>query len=799
MLSGTKNKWVHCLCAAWIPEARCVDLGRGEPYDLTQVYATKRFTLRCRLKSCMLKAQKGSVKNSGADKLCYRAGACVQCSSAKCYESMHPLCVLEEGSGCAYKLITVKQKSRIQVFCPKHAHEADSVKEDFKANIKSLAPSDNSVHRNNNILQPNHNLLSNESVSATPKTVIKSSYKGVEKNTTNTDAKIVNKNITDGTLISSKITSGDNSGGLDVPDASMDVDVISSLLQLSEAKVPNGDLNTQQLSSASKSSMGVQMDRSGVILSANKPRRGRPPKNGYSLEGLPLYGKESRVPTLSCPYDLETCTDSPVYIVEEYDVIHKNVLARYINMHAMCQHLEVTMQEATSLINKAHRAQRGPAYRWVQKTQLEIIHDKHLLYEKKNRTVNANKHTDKGPKKARGRPRKVFSEAYARLVAAGKSENPYSKNYSYSSSSTIARRSDESYAYANEICILDTVRVDAFGLGKVVDIRVGTDGIYRVELLNWKLAGRQLPVCYVPKSSIKLVEKASNDLGDDSYRLSDRATRSFAKSLLPMNNTPARSDLAQRRLAVSESRVGAVKYQAQIPSLLSKIDVQNGLSPYESSALNSPAVWRPMSTDYENTATEILRRLRKRNLYLNLRKGMVLPVYRGRGASMLSCVIDVNGEIVKVFDGAFTFDVNMRHCEMSSTLYDEMACEAIHKLGVVTASANLDALHHTALQLYSELYGHRKVPQALGAIASEGSWTGAEVAVFCDAYTNYGGDLKRIHALLANSRSYAEVLDFFTTHEPSLGDSTKSKAVKGVYAMKDRILKSQVMTSAKSS
>jgi len=795
------------------------------------VHAVKRFTLRCRLKGCTMKAQQKNVDSGGKGKLSYRPGACVQCSSAKCYEAMHPLCVLEPSSGCAHRLVTTDEGSRIQVFCPNHAHEAKDGKKTLKLHEMMPTPDDEEfspVTVKNGINQVKHNLISDipeSSITATATTTTAPVDKSTTRNATKSMTKSADTESPIATTTekresstkssstissankgsSSKNIDNDNSNSSNNTEAvdNLDIgipDVISSLLQLSEAAT------TDDFSSQSEPTVAPLQNHY-----LYKPRRGRPPKNGYSLDGQPVYRKQSREAILSCPFDAETCTDSPLYVIEEYDIIHRNILSRYINIHAMAQCMGITTSMATSLINKAHKAQYGPAYRWTQKTQREIVHDELMLYEQyeemklPRREVYANTNAMNGnsttTKRSRGRPRKVFSEMQKNNSLEERDKNPYSKNY-YTTSGSSSRNSSNSNklstaAYTNEIQILDTVEISTFGLGKVIDIRCDTDGMYEVESLTWKLANLKAPVFYVPKTAITLIEKSKNGSNNESVQLSDRAIRSFARGLLPTTNFPPRYSV-KHKPAILESRVGAIKYQAKIPDLVTDMDKLNYLRQQEP-LLQVMPVWRSMNTDDETVAKEILRRLRKRNLLIYLRKGMILPVYRGRGTSLLCCVIQVNSEIVKVFDGSFTFDVNIRHCEMASKLYEEIAHEAIYKLGMDEASANLDKLHVTILQLHAELYGHRRVPQELGAIVNDGCWSGTETAIFCDAYTRYGENLKKIHSYLANSRYFSEVVDFFTSHEPRLGDPTYLKTIKAVYAMRDRILKPVAMAQQLSS
>ena len=75
---------------------------------------------------------------------------------------MHPLCVLEEGSDCAYRFVEDSKGNRIQVFCPKHAHEAkcgSRVSKQYEMLpefVENMSP----VRENHGIKEPIHRLFS---------------------------------------------------------------------------------------------------------------------------------------------------------------------------------------------------------------------------------------------------------------------------------------------------------------------------------------------------------------------------------------------------------------------------------------------------------------------------------------------------------------------------------------------------------------------------------------------------------------------------------------------------------------
>ena len=73
-----KDKWIHILCANWIPEIYCMDTKRKQPFVLAGLNK-KRASLKCFV--CKLK------------------GICVQCSYGKCTVSAHPMCVYDRDVG----------------------------------------------------------------------------------------------------------------------------------------------------------------------------------------------------------------------------------------------------------------------------------------------------------------------------------------------------------------------------------------------------------------------------------------------------------------------------------------------------------------------------------------------------------------------------------------------------------------------------------------------------------------------------------------------------------------------------
>ena len=113
------GKWVHCLCANWIPDVFCEDIEKIEPFTLAHINK-ERWSLRC--------------------KICSKKGVCIQCSSGRCSVAAHPWCALRSKSGFTHRIIKAEDSDDTlwEIFCKKHAK---AVKEASKPNkLKSLKP-----------------------------------------------------------------------------------------------------------------------------------------------------------------------------------------------------------------------------------------------------------------------------------------------------------------------------------------------------------------------------------------------------------------------------------------------------------------------------------------------------------------------------------------------------------------------------------------------------------------------------------------------------------------------------------
>ena len=93
-----EGKWVHVLCANWIPEIYCIDTRRKEPYVLSALNK-KRTSLKCFV--------------------CKSKGICVQCSYGKCTVSAHPMCAFDRESGFTKGF-----------YCEQHRSEFDAKESD---------------------------------------------------------------------------------------------------------------------------------------------------------------------------------------------------------------------------------------------------------------------------------------------------------------------------------------------------------------------------------------------------------------------------------------------------------------------------------------------------------------------------------------------------------------------------------------------------------------------------------------------------------------------------------------------
>lgn len=109
----TAGRWVHVLCASWIPEVYCTNGIAMEPFNLEKL-DKKRFQLRCGL--------------------CRQRGACVQCCFGRCSQAAHPICALRDKAGWSHRITRDEELGAVwEMFC--HTH-ATSVRDPVKPRAK---------------------------------------------------------------------------------------------------------------------------------------------------------------------------------------------------------------------------------------------------------------------------------------------------------------------------------------------------------------------------------------------------------------------------------------------------------------------------------------------------------------------------------------------------------------------------------------------------------------------------------------------------------------------------------------
>ncbi len=127
-LKPTNNgKWVHVLCAMWIPEVYCVNSDIMEPFVLSSL-DSKRFKLKCGL--------------------CNNRGACIQCSYRRCTASVHPICALDGKKGYQNRIIKDEESGNClwEIYCSQHSN---CVKEAVKPSKFKAIKSENDETDNN--------------------------------------------------------------------------------------------------------------------------------------------------------------------------------------------------------------------------------------------------------------------------------------------------------------------------------------------------------------------------------------------------------------------------------------------------------------------------------------------------------------------------------------------------------------------------------------------------------------------------------------------------------------------------
>ena len=112
------DKWVHCLCALWVPEITTKpDRLHGLVYNISKI-DKDRYKLKCM--ECKLT----------------KCGVCIQCSYGRCTAPIHPHCAITGGKGFAHRIFKHEDYTVAEVFCAKHA---DSVKDPYKPKAKPAA------------------------------------------------------------------------------------------------------------------------------------------------------------------------------------------------------------------------------------------------------------------------------------------------------------------------------------------------------------------------------------------------------------------------------------------------------------------------------------------------------------------------------------------------------------------------------------------------------------------------------------------------------------------------------------
>ena len=108
------GKWIHSLCASWIPEIYFLD-SKKTSLMTTSRLDKKRFRLKCAL--------------------CPGKGACIECKHGKCRTAAHPWCVLHNPCGFTKRVIKDEDNTMVwDIFCKAHA---SSVSEPLKPKPKS--------------------------------------------------------------------------------------------------------------------------------------------------------------------------------------------------------------------------------------------------------------------------------------------------------------------------------------------------------------------------------------------------------------------------------------------------------------------------------------------------------------------------------------------------------------------------------------------------------------------------------------------------------------------------------------
>ena len=118
------GKWIHSLCANWIPEIFVKDINDEKLIVSLDKLDKKRFRLKCAL--------------------CNTKGACIQCNYGRCQTPAHPWCVIKYPEKGFTKRVIKNEDGEPQweIFCKVHAHGvSEPLKPKAKPKIvQQLAP-----------------------------------------------------------------------------------------------------------------------------------------------------------------------------------------------------------------------------------------------------------------------------------------------------------------------------------------------------------------------------------------------------------------------------------------------------------------------------------------------------------------------------------------------------------------------------------------------------------------------------------------------------------------------------------
>ncbi|KAJ1666249.1 hypothetical protein EV178_002493 [Coemansia sp. RSA 1646] len=115
----TTNKWVHLLCALWIPEVGISNTTYMEPIDSVDQIPRSRWKLCCHL--CRRKV-----------------GACIQCSHRQCCTAFHVTCARKAHFSMVEKLDRRTGEPVRRPFCERHSLPTHTQKIDLSAPLKFL-------------------------------------------------------------------------------------------------------------------------------------------------------------------------------------------------------------------------------------------------------------------------------------------------------------------------------------------------------------------------------------------------------------------------------------------------------------------------------------------------------------------------------------------------------------------------------------------------------------------------------------------------------------------------------------